>query len=94
MRAERVLSYAGVMGVCAVALAANAALGAAIAPGDGARLAYIDPGSGSFILQALVAAVAGAAVAISAYWRKVKQFLGIGPPAAGDEDADPQQRDG
>jgi hypothetical protein len=42
------------------------------------HLAYVDPGAGSFILQALVASIAGAAVALSAYWRRIKRFLGIG----------------
>jgi hypothetical protein len=60
-----------------LALAPGAASGAAVAPAvEGARLAYIDPGSGSFILQALVAMLAGAAVALKAYWGKIKSFLG------------------
>ena len=37
-----------------------------IAP-DGPRLAYLEPGPGSFLLQALVAMLAGAVVAINAY---------------------------
>ena len=43
------------------------------------NLAYIDPGAGSFLLQAVVATLAGAVVAISTYWTKVKQFLGLAP---------------
>ena len=39
-------------------------------------LAYIDPGSGSFILQAIVATIAGAAVAVNAYWKRIKRRLG------------------
>ena len=38
-------------------------------------LAYIDPGSGSIILQALIAAFAGASTAITIYWKKLKLFL-------------------
>lgn len=34
--------------------------------------AYLDPGSGSFILQLLVAGVLGAAVAIRMSWDKIK----------------------
>ena len=45
-------------------------------------LAYIDPGSGSFILQALIATLAGALVAVNIYWRKIKSFLGL----SGDDD--------
>jgi len=58
------------------------------------RLAYIDPGSGSFILQALIAAVAGAAVAVNAYWEKIKRILGIGSAKSEDEPTDREPRDG
>ena len=37
--------------------------------------AYIDPGSGSIILQAIIAAIAGAGTAITIYWKKVKLFF-------------------
>jgi hypothetical protein len=50
---------------------------AAGSPGEPMRLAYLDPGSGSFILQALVAMLAGAIVAINAYWTRIKRFLGL-----------------
>jgi hypothetical protein len=40
-------------------------------------LAYIDPGSGSFILQALIATLAGTLVAVNIYWQKIKRLLGI-----------------
>jgi hypothetical protein len=40
-------------------------------------LAYLDPGSGSFILQALIATLAGALVAANIYWQKIKSFLGL-----------------
>ena len=39
-------------------------------------LAYLDPGSGSFILQALIATLAGILVAVNIYWQKIKRFLG------------------
>jgi hypothetical protein len=45
---------------------------------DAQQLAYVDPGAGSFILQALVAAMAGIVVALNVYWRKIKGFLGFG----------------
>jgi hypothetical protein len=41
-------------------------------------LAYLDPGTGSMLLQAVVAGVAGAAVAGKLYWRRLKAFLHIG----------------
>ena len=37
--------------------------------------AYIDPGSGSIILQALLGALAAAGVSISIYWNKLKNFF-------------------
>ncbi|MBW2493130.1 MAG: hypothetical protein JRE43_00120 [Deltaproteobacteria bacterium] len=40
------------------------------------RVAYLDPGTGSLIIQAVVAVLAGAAVAITSYWRKIKTFFG------------------
>ena len=42
-------------------------------------LAYIDPGTGSFLVQALVAAVAGIAVTSRAYWGKIRVFFGGTP---------------
>ena len=63
------------------------------APEEAAKLAYVDPGSGSFILQALVATLAGAAVVINAYWRKIKQLLGIGARERDDHAADTKPDD-
>lgn len=48
--------------------------------------AYIDPGSGSFILQALIATLAGALVAANIYWQKIKRFLGLS--GDGDDEQD------
>lgn len=36
--------------------------------------AYLDPGSGSIILQGILAAIAGMMAAIKLYWRKLKNF--------------------
>lgn len=36
---------------------------------------YLDPGSGSFILQLLIAALLGAGLAIKIYWRKLVAFF-------------------
>ena len=38
-------------------------------------LAYIDPGSGSLILQVVVGAVLGASVAAKMYWAQLKHFV-------------------
>jgi hypothetical protein len=34
--------------------------------------AYLDPGSGSFLIQLLIAGVVGAGFLIKAYWKKIK----------------------
>ena len=34
--------------------------------------AYLDPGSGSFLIQLLIAGLVGAGFLIKAYWKKIK----------------------
>ncbi len=34
--------------------------------------AYLDPGSGSFIIQLLIAGLVGAGFLVKAYWKKIK----------------------
>ena len=41
-------------------------------------VAYLDPGSGSLLLQGLVAGVASIVVMTKVYWRRAKRFLGFG----------------
>ena len=36
---------------------------------------YLDPGSGSLLLQVLLALILGAGVTIKLYWRKIKSFF-------------------
>ncbi len=38
---------------------------------------YIDPGTGSIILQAVAAAVAGVAIAVKLYWHQLLIFFGL-----------------
>ena len=46
---------------------------------------YLDPGSGSFLLQLLLAALLGGAFAIKIYWKKIKTlFTGKKVPAEAD----------
>ena len=40
-------------------------------------LAYIDPGTGSIILQAIAAAIAGAAIIVRIYWHRLLRFFGL-----------------
>ena len=37
--------------------------------------AYIDPASGTFILQLVIAALAGAVVTVKLYWSKLSEWL-------------------
>jgi hypothetical protein len=41
--------------------------------------AYLDPGSGSMLLQVLLGGVAGVAVIVKLYWRGLLSFLRIRP---------------
>ena len=45
---------------------------------DSPAHAYLDPGTGSMLLQILLGGVAGALVIGKLYWHRLKQFLGIG----------------
>ena len=54
----------------------------------GFRFAYIDPGAGSFVIQALVAALAGILVTGRIYWSKIKKMLGMTTDDDEDSDAD------
>lgn len=40
--------------------------------------AYIDPGSGSFFLQMLVAGVLGASVTVKTFWKQIKAYFSRG----------------
>ena len=59
--------------------------------GFGDKLAYLDPGSGSFLIQLLIAALLGAGIALRAYWSKVKKLFGIETPV--DEDDEDEEAD-
>lgn len=36
---------------------------------------YLDPGSGSFLIQLLIASIAGLVIFIAARWRKIKRLF-------------------
>ena len=63
-------------------------LTAALLCGPQAAHAYLDPGSGSFLIQILVAGLLGAGVALKVYWRKVKAFFTPGARRPSDESPD------
>jgi len=64
----------------------------------GVASAYLDPGTGSFILQMLVGAVLGGLVAIGVFWKRVLGFLkrlfgkGKEAPPGGDTGGDDKPR--
>jgi uncharacterized integral membrane protein len=68
---------------------ADVALAALVTATDvPARLAYLDPGSGSFMVQALIAMFAGIAVTGRMYWSKIKSVLGFSRSSDLDDDED------
>ena len=52
-------------------------------------LAYLDPGSGSMILQILAGGLAAVAVTARLYWGRIMRFLRIRKP---EDEATPQQQ--
>ena len=50
-------------------------------------LPYLDPGSGSLLIQILIAVLLGLGVALRASWGKIKTLFG-GKPKPEDEDDD------
>ncbi|HEX5838254.1 MAG TPA: hypothetical protein VFY26_10525 [Anaerolineales bacterium] len=51
-------------------------------------LSYLDPGSGSFLIQMLIAALLGIGIAVRASWSKIKGWFGVKPKADDDDDDD------
>ncbi|MBU8871872.1 MAG: hypothetical protein KOO60_13480 [Gemmatimonadales bacterium] len=49
--------------------------------------AYIDPGTGSFLIQGIIAAVIGVSVAFKLFWHKIKAVF-TGKPLKEDDDDD------
>ncbi|HVM72782.1 MAG TPA: hypothetical protein VMT91_13555 [Anaerolineales bacterium] len=55
-------------------------------------LLYLDPGSGSFLIQLLIAGLAGAGIAIAVSWGRIKRFFSKKKQADVDkEDEDDDQ---
>ena len=47
---------------------------------------YLDPGSGSFLIQLLIAAILGVGIALRASWGKIKGLFGGKPKSDEDDD--------
>jgi hypothetical protein len=41
----------------------------------GPAFAYLDPGTGSYVLQVILAALVGAAFAVKLFWRNIRAFF-------------------
>ena len=50
--------------------------------------AYLDPGTGSILLQGLIGGIASAIAFLSIYWQKVKAFFGKEEEEADTDTAD------
>ncbi len=51
--------------------------------------AYLDPGTGSFIIQIIIAGFVSTMFAIKIYWRKIKDFFGnliVNDPSSKDDE--------
>lgn len=46
----------------------------------GGLFAYLDPGTGSLILQGILAGIAMSAVMLKMFWRRILVFLRLRPP--------------
>jgi len=51
-----------------------------------APLPYLDPGSGSFLIQLLIAALLGIGVAVRASWGRIKGWFGVKPKSDEEDD--------
>jgi hypothetical protein len=51
-------------------------------------LPYLDPGSGSILIQIAIAVLLGLGVAIRASWGTIKKFFGIKPKPEEEDDSD------
>ncbi len=67
-----------------VSLLALVALAVALWPAN-AR-AYIDPGTGSFVIQGIIAAVVGAGFALKVFWKRIVSALTGRSPVEDDDD--------
>jgi hypothetical protein len=52
---------------------------------------YLDPGSGSFLIQLLIAGLAGIGIAIGASWAKIKCLFGRKKSSAQEDEEDDKE---
>lgn len=56
-------------------------------------MAYIDPGSGSFFLQMLLAGILGLSMTLKLFWQRIKTFFSGGKRTSEDETDAPRTED-
>lgn len=54
------------------------------------EFAYLDPSSGSFLLQIIIASVLGALFVVKSYWKKITGVFRKHPSEKGTHTDDPQ----
>ncbi len=52
--------------------------------------AYLDPGSGSLLLQLLLGGLAGVAIAGKLFWTRILDFVGVKKTGTSDSESDAQ----
>ena len=55
---------------------------------------YLDPGSGSFLIQLLIASLLGAAFVLRTSWSRIKSFFTRTPDEMDDEAEDKNENEG
>ena len=53
--------------------------------------AYLDPGTGSFIFQMIIAMVVGSAFALKTYWQRIKAMFGGKPATPTEKSSEPEK---
>ncbi len=56
-------------------------------------MAYLDPGTGSYMLQMLIALLVGGAFAVKVFWRRIIAFIKRQPPPAPDPQQEPPENE-
>lgn len=50
--------------------------------------AYLDPGTGSLLIQAIIGAIAAVGITVKIYWHKLRVFFGGESPAKDESGSD------
>lgn len=54
----------------------------------GSPALYLDPGTGSILIQALIAALLAIGIFVRSQWSRIKKWFGVKPSAPADPEAD------